>query len=128
METEKEKVLPFYNDSVNVTEIGAHEASPRVSEADVHTESAPTNSNSDSSRKYLGKVETDDRLKNTLNDFTTTYVNTADGTVISDWNHLNNFYKRYNKVLLDKTALDVEKERLCKENQDLRVILKVGQE
>ena len=38
---------------------------------------------------------------------------------------LNNFFKKVNKVTLDKTALQNEKERLLKENQDLRLILQV---
>jgi len=34
------------------------------------------------------------------------------------------FFKRFNKALLDKTAIDKEKTRLEKENADLRSILK----
>ncbi|KAJ4458057.1 putative flagellar associated protein [Paratrimastix pyriformis] len=41
-----------------------------------------------------------------------------------EWNLLTNFYKRFNKVMLDKVAMQREFERLQKENQDLRTILK----
>lgn len=37
---------------------------------------------------------------------------------------LDNFYKRYNKVMLDKVALDEERERLGAENAQLRAMLK----
>lgn len=42
----------------------------------------------------------------------------------NDWHHMDNFYKKYNKVLLDKLAIAQEKKRLQKENSDLRHILK----
>ena len=37
---------------------------------------------------------------------------------------LENFWKRYNKVLLDKCALDKEKDTLMRENTQLRTLLK----
>jgi hypothetical protein len=36
----------------------------------------------------------------------------ANGKVAEEWDYLNNFFKRYNKVLLDKTAVDREATRL----------------
>jgi hypothetical protein len=48
-----------------------------------------------------------------------------DGQKVGEWNYLDNFYKRFNKVLLDKMALENEKSKLMKENQDLKAILKV---
>lgn len=41
-----------------------------------------------------------------------------------EYSSLENFWKRYNKVLLDKVALDKEKDTLMKENQQLRTLLK----
>lgn len=43
---------------------------------------------------------------------------------IEEWNYLDNFFKKYNKALLDKIAVSREKERLEKENADLQLILK----
>jgi len=43
---------------------------------------------------------------------------------VEQWHHLDNFFKKYNKVLLDKLAIEQEKKRLQKENGDLRSILK----
>ncbi|EFC50410.1 hypothetical protein NAEGRDRAFT_1424, partial [Naegleria gruberi] len=42
----------------------------------------------------------------------------------SEWQQLNRFYKRYNKVLLDNLALDQEKEHLVDQNKKLRDMLK----
>lgn len=47
-----------------------------------------------------------------------------DGKPIHKWGHLENFHKKFNKVLLDKLAIAEEKKRLLKENTDLRSILK----
>lgn len=38
--------------------------------------------------------------------------------------HIPRFFKRYNKALLDKSAIDREQARLSKENEDLRQLLK----
>ena len=47
-----------------------------------------------------------------------------DGRPVEEWNYLDVFFNRYNKVLLDTAAIAREKERLGQENQDLRSILK----
>ncbi|XP_064620664.1 dynein regulatory complex subunit 2-like [Lineus longissimus] len=44
--------------------------------------------------------------------------------VMDEYSTLENFWKRYNKVLLDKVALDKEKGMLLGENQQLRTLLK----
>ena len=41
-----------------------------------------------------------------------------------EYSTLDNFWKRYNKVLLDKVALDKEKDTLMRENSQLRTLLK----
>jgi len=42
----------------------------------------------------------------------------------SEWEQLNRFYKRYNKVLLDNLALEQEKVHLVDQNKKLRQMLK----
>jgi len=42
----------------------------------------------------------------------------------AEYTYLNNFYKRYNKVLLDRLAIDKQKVQLEKENQILKTMLK----
>lgn len=41
-----------------------------------------------------------------------------------DYKSLQNFWKRYNKVSLDKLALDREKQILVDENSKLKMLLK----
>lgn len=43
---------------------------------------------------------------------------------MKDYLSLENFWKRYNKVLLDKVSLDKEKHMLSTENAQLRLLLK----
>ena len=47
-----------------------------------------------------------------------------DGAPIEEWNYLDPFFQRYNKVLLDQMAIERERDRLSSENSDLRSILK----
>lgn len=47
-----------------------------------------------------------------------------DGKPVNQWGFLENVHKKFNKVLLDKLAIIEEKKRLAKENEDLRSILK----
>lgn len=41
-----------------------------------------------------------------------------------DYTALENFWKRYNKALLDKLSLDKERSELMAQNQQLRMLLK----
>jgi hypothetical protein len=47
-----------------------------------------------------------------------------EGREVEECEVLGNFFKRYNKALLDKAAIDREQTRLTKENEDLRQLLK----
>ena len=80
LETEKEKVLPFYqSDEVTMEE-----------QPDI----------------YVEKIEGMDRKQ------------------YNDFNLMDNFYKRYNKVLLDKIAIEKQKATLEKENMFFKSLLK----
>lgn len=57
--------------------------------------------------------EAKEEIKETLND-----------AGIDEWTYLDTFFKRFNKVKLDSLAIDKEKQRLEKENVQLRSILK----
>lgn len=48
----------------------------------------------------------------------------ADGKPVQEWDALNTFFTRHNKILLDKTALEVEGKRLSQENDRLRGLIK----
>ena len=51
-------------------------------------------------------------------------VGDEEGTPVDEWNYLDNFYKKYNKVLMDKLTIEKEQARLQQENADLQAILK----
>ncbi|XP_002131334.2 dynein regulatory complex subunit 2 isoform X1 [Ciona intestinalis] len=82
LETEEEKVLPFYASSLS------QEEQEDVEAAVYETPNEPL------------------------------------AAVMHEYTSLENFWKRYNKVLLDKLALDKEKQILTQENQQLRNVLK----
>ncbi|XP_005090934.1 dynein regulatory complex subunit 2 isoform X1 [Aplysia californica] len=82
METEEEKVLPFYASSLT------KEEQEDVEAAVLEPPSQPL------------------------------------AEVMHDYTSLENFWKRYNKVLLDKLALDKEKQTMAQENHQLRTLLK----
>jgi hypothetical protein len=44
--------------------------------------------------------------------------------VLNEYTEMDNFWKRYNKVLLDNKAVEREKKALEDENQKLRILLK----
>lgn len=90
METEREKILPFYKSTIEDSEL--------VSEAPQAT------------MKEVKLMHS--------------YALGADGAAVEEWNYLDKFYKKFNKVLLDKFALSKEKEGLERQNEDLRLILK----
>ena len=117
-ETEQEKVLPFFSPS---QEPGAGDELPEFPEelmdpgraaaaavARAAAEEAEALAGpSDPNKPKLSSHGVDDN-----------------GKEVEEWDYLNRFFKRFNKALLDKTAIDKEKSRLEKENADLRSILK----
>ena len=48
----------------------------------------------------------------------------AEGRLVEEWEHLDGFLQRFNKVVIDRVAIEREKGRLEKENEDLRTLLK----
>lgn len=58
-----------------------------------------------------------------LNPYTTT-ATTKEGKTVKEWEYLDSFFRRTNKVSMDNMALTSERERLQKENEDLKAILK----
>eukprot|EP00053_Salpingoeca_punica_P021938 m.213574 g.213574 ORF g.213574 m.213574 type:complete len:506 (+) comp27523_c0_seq1:125-1642(+) len=95
LETDAEKVLPFYADTVKPEEIA---------EAKGETLSPPE------------PLPESTQLRPT--------VFLPDNTQASETTALENFWKRYNKALLDKLAIDKEKQDLQNENARLRSLLK----
>jgi len=48
----------------------------------------------------------------------------SDGKPVEEWLVLNQFFTRFNKILLDKVAMDAEDNRLSNENERLRGLIK----
>jgi len=96
MMTEREKVLPFEFASID----GAPEG-PGTGE-DLEEAAANAGEELKSSATTLG----------------------PDGKPMAEWDALNIFFTRHNKILLDKTALDVEGKRMTQENDRLRQLIK----
>lgn len=82
LETEREKVLPFYESQADNEEV------PEV------------------------QIETIDGLKNQASDN------------YNEFTLLDSFYKRYNKVLLDKVAIEKQKNKLDQENVFIKNLLR----
>jgi len=94
MMTEREKVMPF--------EFASHAASAEGKDGD----------------DLEGAAGLGDELKASATTLD------ADGKVIQEWDALNTFFTRHNKILLDKTAMEVEGKRLNQENDRLRGLIK----
>ena len=96
LETEQEKVLPFYSDSITADEL-----------ADAKNE--------------VGMPNNEDGQQPTREQC---FCTKLDGTLVMKHEAMQNFWKRYNKVQLDKLAAQKEHDVLEEENQRLRAILK----
>jgi len=108
IETEQEKVLPFADVS---------EAS-REDQALVAQEAAELQK-----AMAVQKGGIADTDGGEISPFHATAVD-SEGKVVEEFNYLDNFYKKYNNVLLSKLAVKREKDRLERENKDLQSILK----
>lgn len=102
LETERERVLPFYHSTI-ADEKEANEITENVRLA-VRTE----------------QVEGEE--SESLVEFQPQGL--INGVPVSEWEYLDLFWKRYNKVLLDDLAIKREKERIENENRELQAILK----
>lgn len=100
LETQEEKVLPFYADSISPQEVSQAEETEQISFPGVPQ--APSAANEGFSARAL----------------------TFSGEPVEPHAALSNFWKRYNKSLLDKLAAERQQQDLEAENQRLRGILK----
>ncbi|KAK1933929.1 Dynein regulatory complex subunit 2 [Phytophthora citrophthora] len=102
LETERERVLPFY-----------HSTLADEQEANNLTESVRLAMRTEQGR------EDEEALQ--MLDFQPQGM--VNNVPISEWEYLDLFWKRHNKVLLDELALRREKERVANENRELQTIL-----
>mmetsp|Transcript_18533 Transcript_18533/g.43684 ORF Transcript_18533/g.43684 Transcript_18533/m.43684 type:complete len:535 (+) Transcript_18533:360-1964(+) len=113
LETDHEKVVPF-----ETTAGMAEDDDGVAAEAEAAAlEAADGTAKEAKSRLMRGGEVTDEVTKPTQ------CYGTVKGKPVAEWNYLDTFFKKYNKVLLDKLAMEAERERLQMENGDLQSIL-----
>jgi len=109
LETERERVLNFAND-ISIDEV---EKDVRLSEkkqlqfeaTDQGNPMPPMDAETDKAAEEMGQLLRQDSLT-------------------EEWQYLENFWRKFNKVLLDNAAIAREKYHLLNENQKLRSLLK----
>ena len=115
LETEAEKVLP----SASLSQLSGPQA---------EVEGEGQELSSESSMENLGQLglspQGHPEREPTKPPTMSSYLVDGAGKVMEEWNYLNNFFKKHNKVLLDNLAIDKEHGRLSQENAELREILK----
>uniref|UniRef100_A0A7S2RYX4 Dynein regulatory complex subunit 2 n=1 Tax=Mucochytrium quahogii TaxID=96639 RepID=A0A7S2RYX4_9STRA len=117
LETEQEKISPFYQSSVVPTNIANKRPVSPVGEnagegeEDQQEEATGT-------KALLQQQEPKALLMKKARALG------PDGELLDEWESLDNFFKRFNKVMLSKLAVDKEKDRLAEENQTLQILLK----
>ncbi|KAF4033106.1 Sperm tail [Phytophthora infestans] len=102
LETERERVLPFYQSTL-ADEQEANELTETV--------------------RLAMRTETGREDEEALQMLDFQPQGLQNGVVVSEWEYLDLFWKRHNKVLLDELALRREKERVANENRELQTIL-----
>ncbi|KAF1787746.1 hypothetical protein GQ600_24485 [Phytophthora cactorum] len=102
LETERERVLPFYHSTL----------------ADEHEANELTETVRLAMRTETGREDEDAQQ---MLDFQSQGLHS--GVPVSEWEYLDLFWMRHNKVLLDELALRREKERVANENRELQTIL-----
>ncbi|KAF0685817.1 Aste57867_22339 [Aphanomyces stellatus] len=105
LETEREQVLPFYHSSIE----DEAQANEEVSVLKQEATSVASQQADPGNHLKLTLIQPHGELH---------------GEKVSEWEYLDNFWKRYNKALLDAMAIAKEKERLEMENRELQAVLK----
>ena len=111
METEQEKIVPFQNTIDPSNPTAAISSAKRAADTSGLLDHAYFESG--------GKAEVH---HNALALQTSTWMH--DGGPVPKWSHLDQFLQKYNKVLLDKLAIESERKGLEQENTELQAILK----
>lgn len=102
-ETEREKVLPFYSSSVEDEAIAEEESNEMMKS--VQTTAKQYEQKDEEEQDYHAKFE-------------------DNGKDVEEWNSLDCFYKKFNKAMVDKLAIERERDRLKSENSQLQSLLK----
>ena len=110
-ETENEKVLPF-------STIEELEASAAAATAQAEAEGALAKPAQEGPQP--GEIAEEKSSSAQMS----SYGVDAEGNKVPEWDYLNQFFKRFNRVQIDNAAIGKEKMKLEASNRDLRNILK----
>lgn len=125
-ETEREKVLPFYESTVGSMVAPGHgegEGKIRGAAEGERRGGAPESKQVSAAGPGRPATAASAKSESAVEPLQPKAL-LLDGSPVDAFGHLENFFKRYNKVLLDTLAIKQERQRLLQENQDLRAILK----
>jgi len=114
-ETERERVLPFENDFVSAKEEEEGKEEQDVTEFEELKASI---------QRGLRVNESDHSQHHHHYHLSVPKALDAEGKEVEEWNYLDVFFGKFNRVLMDKLATEQERDRLLKENQDLQSVLK----
>uniref|UniRef100_A0A7S1CIL1 Dynein regulatory complex subunit 2 n=1 Tax=Bicosoecida sp. CB-2014 TaxID=1486930 RepID=A0A7S1CIL1_9STRA len=115
LETDREKVAPFLVTPGAEDDDGEAAA---AAEAEAAAMEAADGTAKEAKSRLLRGGDADDEVPKPTQCF-----GTVRGAPVAEWNYLDVFFKKFNKVLLDKLAMERERDRLRQENGDLQSIL-----
>lgn len=107
-ETDSERIAPFVGINSEEYKAEADATSNSIRCAVSDSDSVPGGEDRNDSRFYEYQA----------------LVTHPDGKAVTEWNYLDNFWKRFNKVVLDELVLKRAKERLEIENKEIEICLK----
>ena len=113
LETEREKVLPFYESTPLDDQIKREDEQEELEQQ-----------NAELRQLMAGAGKTDEDADPINVDPEINSQGYAGDKNVEEWDYLENFFKKSNKALLDKLAVERQRDRLRKENADLQSILK----
>jgi hypothetical protein len=131
LETEEEKVVPFYTETVTPADVVAAAAELAAGLGNTTSDDTDNTDSTDSNEAAARlaaaaaaaaaevsapALPADAAVPHAV-------AATLDGRAVSEFSALDGFWKRYNKALLDKLAVEKERAALAAENAQLKALL-----
>ena len=113
---------PVNNEALDPQDQDAVETTEETSSEDSHESSTSVEPATTTSAPTTDEAEEDESKEASL-ELKKPHPVGPDGKIIDEWNTLDSFFKRFNKVLLSKLAVDKERESLQEENRSLKQLL-----
>ena len=124
-ETERERVLPFENDFVRSTKIAGEEEEEEDEEEKEGGKNQEFQALKASIQRGLHANElASQELGSNPHHLRVPKALDVEGKEVEEWNYMDVFFWKFNRVLMDKLATEQERDRLLRENRDLQSVLK----